>query len=46
VLHASLLQSLVAANRDKIIHSTETATPMFGVRGWSRPYPYQHDPWP
>ncbi|MDQ2785877.1 MAG: sulfatase-like hydrolase/transferase [Chloroflexota bacterium] len=45
-LHASLLQSLVAANRDKIIHSTETATPMFGVRGWARPYPYQHDPWP
>lgn len=45
-LHASLLQSLVAANRDKIIHSTETATPMFGVPGWSRPYPYQHDPWP
>ncbi len=44
-MQAHLLRSIVAANRDKIIHSMETATPMFGVPGWSRPYPYQHDPW-
>ena len=46
VLQEYVLRSLVAANRDKIIHSVETATPEFGRPGWERPYPYRHDPWP
>lgn len=45
-MQAHLLRSITAANRDKMIHSVETATPKFGMRGWSRPYPYRHDPWP
>jgi arylsulfatase len=42
-MQAHLLRSIVAANRDKFVHSTETALPVFGGPGWCRPYPYQSD---
>ncbi len=45
-MQAVIFRSLVEANRDKIIHSVETATPSFGLPGWERPYPYRDNPWP